>query len=73
MSIGYKKISEMISQEVESIDTLAKGQKEKIKLLCNKIYMLEASTDSLAGTQMIQNIMSEISFTADRIKELGDK
>ena len=70
MSIGYKKISEMISQEIDSIDNFTKSQKEKFKLLCNKIYMLETSTNSVSGSQMIQNIMDEISFTSDRIKEL---
>lgn len=73
MSIGYKKISEMISTEVGSVDHLTKLQKDKFKSLCDKIYMLEASTDSIASSKMIQNVMSEISFTADRIKEVGDQ
>ncbi len=73
MSIGYKKISEMISREVDSTDSWTDGQKEKIKLLCNKIYMLEASSESVPRSRMIESIMDEVSFVADRIKELGDR
>ena len=72
MSIGYKKISEMISREVEAIESLTEKQKQKFKFLCNKIYMLEASTDSVTNSRMIEDIVGEISFAADRIKEVGD-
>ena len=73
MSIGYKKISDMISREVGSINSMSEKQKEKFKFLCNKIYMLEASTDFVPQSRMIEDIMGEISWTADRIKELGDR
>ena len=73
MSIGYKKISEMISREIASNTSMTEGQKEKLERLCNKIYMLEASTDSVNGSRMIENIMGEISLAADRMKELGEK
>ena len=73
MSIGYKKISEMISQEISITDSISEAQKEKFEQLCNKIYLLEASTDSVNNSRMIENIMGEVSLVADRMKELGGK
>ncbi|RLA53326.1 MAG: hypothetical protein DRR42_05185 [Gammaproteobacteria bacterium] len=73
MSIGYKKISEMISREITSNDSMTEAQKEKFEQLCNKIYLLEASTDSVKGSRMIEDIMGEVSLVADRMKELGGK
>ncbi|MEP6389020.1 MAG: hypothetical protein ABJ056_03755 [Halioglobus sp.] len=73
MSIGYKKISEMISQEISMTDSISGAQKEKFEQLCNKIYLLEASTDSVKGARMIEDIMGEVSLAADRMKELGAK
>jgi len=71
MSVGYKKISEMISQEVAAIGHLSAEQQDRLRNLCNKIYMLEASTDSSSGARMKENVMGEISLAADKLRGLG--
>lgn len=73
MSIGYRKISKMIEDEIGHVESLSSKEKEKLTLLCNKVYMLEASTDVISGARMIENIMGEIASTADRLREQGGK
>lgn len=71
MSINYKKISEMISEEVNNVNGIDKGQKKTVSQLCNKIYMLNANLDSVSGSRMIEDIMGEMSLAADKLKDQG--
>ena len=72
MSIGYKKISEMISEEIEKLPELNERQRTRIEQLCNKIYMLETSSNS-SSAKLIEDLMGELSVAADRIKEFGEE
>ncbi|KUJ82958.1 hypothetical protein AWR36_010470 [Microbulbifer flavimaris] len=72
MSIGYKKISEMIIDEINGIDHLNERQKGRLEQLCNKIYMLEASSNHNASSKIIDDLIGELSMAADRIKDLGE-
>lgn len=71
MSIGYRKISDMITKEVRSIDNFDETKMLIIIDLCNKIYLEEASTDSMSGARTVDSIVGEITRFADRLKEEG--
>lgn len=71
MSIGYKKTSEMIMEEVDKIEKIDSAQKKVIADLCKKIYMLNDTSDSITGGRLTDTIMGEISLVADKLKEMG--
>ena len=47
MSIGYKKISEMIIEEVGKIEEIDDRQKKLLANLCEKIYMHNSNSVSI--------------------------
>ncbi len=72
MSIGYKKISEMITDQVRSVPSLNKTQQDRLEQLCKKLYMLEVSAESISSTKLVEEIMGEISVASDSIREMGE-
>ncbi len=67
MSIGYKKIYEIIENESNNLESLTDRQKSRIITLCQKIYLMESSTDKYSAQKMIDEIMGEISHAASII------
>ena len=70
MSINYRKITQLIEEEILKISDqdLTQKQREKLSSLCEKIYRMESSIESTGSTKMIENIMSEIVHEADFLK-----
>ena len=64
MTIGYKKISEMIKKEVDNVEELNEAQRKKLSRLCDKIYMIEASATGKSAAKMKDDLMQEISRSA---------
>lgn len=73
MSIGYSKISEMIDQEVNSIDGLTNEQRKHLKDLCDKIYLLRGSADYRNRSRFKEEIVGEVSRMADTLRSCEDK
>jgi predicted nucleic acid-binding Zn-ribbon protein len=64
MSINYKKMADLIEQEVNKMADLSSTQKERLAKLSNKIYTLESSVDATSTQRMVEEIMTEISLAA---------
>ncbi len=64
MSINYKKMADLIEQEVNKMSDLTVFQKERLSKLSNKIYTLESSIDGISSQKMIDEIKSEISLAS---------
>ena len=73
MSIGYKKITDMIELEVNENSSLNKKQKQELARICKKIYMIEASVESIPGSNKVASIMGEVSLMADKIQIEGSE
>jgi hypothetical protein len=73
MSINYKKMGEMIEQEVNKMPDLSPQQKEKLSRISIKIYALESSVDAISAQKMIEEIKSEISLAASSFYGNGVK
>lgn len=65
MSISFRKINGMISQEVDACSDLTERQKRALREACEKIYMLETSIESVSSHQTISDIRAEILLKAD--------
>ena len=61
MSIAIKKFLTMLNQEVLSDGDLNDGQKEVLKKVCERIYLLETTSNS---TQIPSQITAEIKDSA---------
>lgn len=70
MSISYKKVNSMISEQIDSIDSDDAEQKALLKDLCEKIYMIESSVDQMSSHQIIRDIMGEITNKSSDYKGL---
>ena len=68
MSINYKRMSDLIEQEVRNLPELSDSQSERLAKLTNKIYLIE-STQSNSSSRMTEEIMSEISLASDLWKQ----
>lgn len=68
MSIGYKKITELIDEEVEGIDVLTARQKDLLSDLCTKLYMLESSVEYQSASRLIDEMLAVIGNAADKFK-----
>jgi len=68
MSINYKRMSDLIKQEVRKLPELSDIQLERLEKLTNKIYLIE-STQSNSSSKMTEEIMSEISLVSDLWKK----
>ena len=68
MSIGYKKLSELIDVEVEEMKDLSMKHKELLAELCKKVYMMESSTDNLSTQRLIEEMSGVIGNSADQFK-----
>ncbi len=64
MSIGYKKIADLIEQEANKLPELSSSQKERLGNLSKKIYTMEASIDAVSTQKIVDDIMVEISLAA---------
>jgi len=64
MSINYKRMTDLIEQEVRNLSELSDTQSERLVKLTNKIYLIE-STQSSSSSKMTEEIMSEISLASD--------
>ncbi len=64
MSINYKKMADLIEQEINKIPDLSDSQKERLSKLSNKIYSLESSIDTISNQNMINEIKNEISLAS---------
>lgn len=71
MSIGYKKLSELIDIEVEELEELTEKQKEFLAELCKKLYMMESNDEFVSTQRLIDNMMGEIGNAADKFNEVG--
>ena len=64
MSINYKKMADLIDQEVNKMSDLSIFQKERLSKLGNKLYTLESSIDAISPQKMVEQIMIEISLAS---------
>ncbi len=64
MSIGYKKLSELIDEEIKGMD-LSSNKKEVLADLCKKIYMMESSPDSMSSHKLIEEMGNVIGNTTE--------
>jgi len=68
MSINYKRMSDLIEQEVRDLPELSDSQSERLAKLTNKVYLM-VSTQSNSSSKMTEDIMSEISRASDLWKK----
>lgn len=68
MSIGFKKITDLLQDEINTLQDLSEVQRDRLVELCKKIYMLESSTETLGRQRMISEIMGEIGHATDTLK-----
>ena len=71
MSIGYKKLSELIDLEIEELEDLTSKQKESLAELCKKLYMMESNDEFVSTQRLIDNMMGEIGNAADKFNDDG--
>ena len=69
MSISFKKINSMISNEVDNFSDLSTRQKRVLRETCEKIYMLESSVEQVSSQQTISDIKGEVARRADSFLE----
>lgn len=69
MSISFKKINSMISEEVSLCSDLTDDQRRTLQQTCEKIYMLESSVDLVSSQQTISDIKGEIASRASSFLE----
>lgn len=72
MSINYKRMSDLIEQEVNKLPDLSSSQCDRLKKLSEKIYLME-STQAISRQNLIEEVMSEISLAADLWKAEGNR
>lgn len=63
-SINYKKMADLIEQEVNKLVDLSIFQKERLSKLSNKLYTLESSIDGISAHKMVDEIMIEINLAS---------
>lgn len=69
MTIGVKKLSQLIQVEVENFKTLTPTQKKDLADLCIRIFTIEASASSGVSSQRLaESIRTDIAQVADRLK-----
>lgn len=69
MSISFRKINSMISDEIDHFSDLSKRQKCVLREACEKIYMLESSIEQASSQQTISDIKGEVARRADSFLE----
>jgi len=65
-------MSNLIEQEVSKLPDLSASQRERLKKLMDKIYLME-STQSTSAQSLIEEIMSEMILVADLWKAEGNQ
>lgn len=73
MSINYKKMSEMIEQEVNKMPDLSLHQKETLSKISIKIYAIESSVDAISSQKLIDEIKNEITLATSSFYGNGEK
>ena len=68
MSIGYKKLAELIDIEVDKVPGLSSEHNEILAELCKKIYMMESSSDNTSAQRLIDEMSGVIGNSADQFK-----
>jgi DNA-directed RNA polymerase sigma subunit (sigma70/sigma32) len=71
MSINYKKMADLIEQEVNKMADLSSSQKERLAKLSNKIYTSESSVDATSTQKMVEEMMKKISSAASDFSGQG--
>ena len=66
MSIALKKFLSMLENGIASDDSINKNQKTILKKLCERIYMIEMTSDA---SQITSNIKEEIKLYAKSYEE----
>lgn len=70
MTIGFKKLSELIDEEVGAIPNMSASQRKVLTNLCKKVYLVESSSTSGVSPQKINEQMrGEIANVADQLVE----
>jgi hypothetical protein len=68
MTIAFKKLAELVDEEVESIATMPAGRKRILQDLCKKVYMLEAEAKySMSVNKLMEQMRHEIANVADQL------
>jgi hypothetical protein len=68
MTIGAKKLAEIIQREVTTREDLSPEQRHELAELCQRIYATEASASSgVSAQRLIESIRTDISSVADRL------
>ncbi len=73
MSINYKKINELIREEISTVKHFDEDQRKKLSSLCEKIYQIESSIEFISSSRRIDDIMGAIEHTANFLKKGGTK
>lgn len=68
MSIGFRYITSLLREEIDSLPELSAMQKDRLFNLCQSIYLLESSVESISKQEMISEIMNEITLASDTLK-----
>ncbi len=64
MSVSYKKVNQMIEEQVD-LSSLEAAQKRILKDLCKRIYSLESAIDKSSSSHLISELKGEVSVKAD--------
>jgi ribosomal protein S3 len=65
MSINYKRMADLIGQEVRKLPDISDAQQERLEKLANKIYTMESTCQAISAQKMADDIASEISLASD--------
>lgn len=68
MSISYKKLAELIDEEVNNMTSMSAGHKEVLAELSKKVYMMESSADYVSTQRLIEEMVAVIGNAADKLK-----
>lgn len=68
MTIGFKKMAELVEEEVQKLPSMSGDQKKLLADLCRKLYMLEAgSRYSMGAQRLLEQMRQEIANVADQL------
>lgn len=73
MSINYKRMTDLIEQEVKKLPDLSDKQCERLIKLANKIYLSESTTQAMSSQKMTDEIMDNISHDSDLWRDEGNQ
>jgi len=68
VSIGYKKVTELINLEVGEISQLSAKQKDSLSGLCAQLYMLESSSEYQSVSRLTEEMLGVIGNAAAKFE-----